>query len=465
VAGATSGGMSRVTIVAPQTRVDLALPSDVPLADLLPTVLRYAGDGLADDPAGRDGWVLSRMGGPPLDADRSPVQLEVRDGEMLYLRPRGSEFTEPIFDDVVDAVATATQNRAGRWRPASTRRFGLTIGVITLTLGAVMALFAGPPQLPGALVALGTAAVLLLVATVLSRAVGDSRTGVVFAIVALGYAGVGGLLVFAGERGLTALAAPHVLIAGTVMLIGSAVATAGVADAVAVFLGTSVAALGLCVGALICLIWGATPAAAAAIVVTLAFATLPAMPMLSYRLAGLPIPSVPSDPEELKTDTEMVAGRHVLALSERADEFLGGMLGALAVIGTVASVALSLTGGKPGMALSAVLGLLMLARARWFISRRQRLPLLIAGVIALGVDGIGAFLAAGQLLRLTVGVGAALAVAAITIAYAVVGSTRRASPMWGRTLDIFETILILAVIPLAVWVSGLYSWIRSFREG
>src|SRR5690349_10039819 len=77
VAGTTSGGMSRVTIVAPQTRVDLALPADVPLADLLPTVLRYAGDGLADDPAGRDGWVLSRMGGPPLDADRSPSQLEV----------------------------------------------------------------------------------------------------------------------------------------------------------------------------------------------------------------------------------------------------------------------------------------------------------------------------------------------------------------------------------------------------
>jgi hypothetical protein len=141
------------------------------------------------------------------------------------------------------------------------------------------------------------------------------------------------------------------------------------------------------------------------------------------------------------------------------------MLGALAVIGTVATIALSLTGGRPGLALSAVLGLLLLARARWFISRRQRLPLLIAGVTALGVDAIGAFLAAGQLLRLTVGVGAALLVAAVTIAYAVVGSTRRASPMWGRALDVAETILILAVIPLAVWVSGLYAWIRTFREG
>ena len=37
-----TGGLSRITIVAPRTRMDLALPSDVPLADLLPTLLRYA---------------------------------------------------------------------------------------------------------------------------------------------------------------------------------------------------------------------------------------------------------------------------------------------------------------------------------------------------------------------------------------------------------------------------------------
>src|SRR5689334_21665708 len=98
---ASSGlGVSRVTVVAPNTRVDLALPTDVALADLLPTVLRYAGEDLADDPSARHGWVLSRMGGPPLPVDQSPAQLDVRDGEVLYLRPRGSEFAEPIFDDV-----------------------------------------------------------------------------------------------------------------------------------------------------------------------------------------------------------------------------------------------------------------------------------------------------------------------------------------------------------------------------
>ncbi|GGM05717.1 type VII secretion integral membrane protein EccD [Dactylosporangium sucinum] len=461
----TTGGMSRVTIVAPKTRVDLALPSDVPLADLLPTVLRYAGDGLADDPAGRDGWVLSRLGGAPLAIDRSPLQLDVQDGEMLYLRPRGNEFTEPIFDDVVDAVATATQDRAGRWRPASTRRFGLTVGVIALALGVLMVLFSGPPQLPSALIGLGLAVLLLAVSSVLSRAFRNSRTGVVFGVVALGYAGVGGLLLLAGDRGLADLDPSDALVGGAALLLASAIATAGVASAVAVFLGTSLAAVALCIGALICMIWDASPSSAAAIVAALAFAALPAMPMLSYRMAGLPIPSVPTDAADLKTDTEMVAGRQVLALSERADEFLAGMLGALAVIGGLGSVIAAIDGGVPGACLAAVFGLVMVARARWFISRRQRIPLLVSGLIALAVVGVGAYASADQVLRLAVGVPATLAVAAGVIAYAMAGSQKRPSPMWGRTLDIFETVLILAIIPLAFWVAGLYGWIRTLREG
>jgi hypothetical protein len=35
--------------------------------------------------------------------------------------------------------------------------------------------------------------------------------------------------------------------------------------------------------------------------------------------------------------------------------------------------------------------------------------------------------------------------------------------MWGRALDILEIGLILTIVPLAVWVSGLYHWIRTVR--
>jgi hypothetical protein len=67
------------------------------------------------------------------------------------------------------------------------------------------------------------------------------------------------------------------------------------------------------------------------------------------------------------------------------------------------------------------------------------------------------------MVRLTAVTGALLVIAVISISYGLAGAARKASPMWGRTLDLFEVVLILAVVPLAVWVSGLYGWIRTVR--
>ncbi|WP_422770054.1 type VII secretion integral membrane protein EccD [Plantactinospora sp. WMMC1484] len=457
-----ASGFSRVTVVAPRSRVDLALPADVPLADLLPTVLGYAGDGLADDPAARNGWTLSRMGGSALDSSRSPAQLEVRDGELLYLRPRGEEAPLPVFDDVVDAVATAARERTGRWSPATTRTLGLTLGALALLGGAVAVLLAGPPQLPGGLVALGLSAALLIGAVVLARAVGDARSATILALVALCYAAVGGLLVLAGDRTLGQLAPPHVLVAATAMVLVAAAAAIGVGDAGPVFLCGAVCAVALLVAAAIRVLFAVGTPAAAAVTVTLVFATLPLLPMAAYRLGRLPDPSVPTEPEHLRQDGQAVDGLDTFARSDRADAFLAGMLGALAVIGAVAAVAVS-TAGIGGLALCVVLGLTMTARGRWFLGRAQRLPLLGAGTVALGAALVAAYDDLGLVWRLTALLGALLVVAAISIGFALTSGRRPGSPIWGRTLDIIEMLLILAVFPLAVWVSGLLGWIRAIR--
>jgi type VII secretion integral membrane protein EccD len=114
LASTVNAELSRVTIVAPATRVDLALPATVPLATLLPTLLRYAGEELPDDQAAQAGWVLTRLGGRVLDSGRTAAQLDIRDGEVLYFTPRADAPEEMIFDDVVDAVAPATFRRTCR---------------------------------------------------------------------------------------------------------------------------------------------------------------------------------------------------------------------------------------------------------------------------------------------------------------------------------------------------------------
>ncbi|WP_170215784.1 type VII secretion integral membrane protein EccD [Asanoa ferruginea] len=454
-----------MTIVAPKTRVDLALPSDVPLADVLPTLLRFAGDRLADEPDGRYGWSLARLAGPALDIAQSPAQLEIRDGELLYLRPRGGEEPEPVFDDVVDAIATATRMRPGRWSTATSKAFGLGLGVTALVGGAVALALTGPPRGAAPYIALVLALILLATAAVAARGFGDHRNGLLLAIVSMVYAAVGGLTLFAPDRGLGKLAAPDLLVGAAAVLFVAAVAgSVAVAAYGQVFLAASAGALGLGVAAVICMVFGSTPAGAASVVLALALVLVPAMPMMSYRMAGLPVPTVPSGTEDLRTDTETVDGARVLRLAERADDLLAGMLGAVGLIAAGASIALISTGGAAGYALCGVLGLFLFMRARWFISTAQRVPLLGAGVVALGALAVGGFVTTSMVGRLTLVVAGLLVVAAISVG-AGLGAGRRRSPMLGRTVDILEILLILGILPLVVWVSGLYGWIRAIREG
>src|SRR5690606_4309661 len=107
--------LCRVTIAAPRTRMDLALPREIPLADLLPTLLRYAGENPDDPEFLRGGWILQRMGEPGFDPSQRLSGLGIRDGEVLYLRHRDSSLPEFAFDDVADAIATAARTRRSSW--------------------------------------------------------------------------------------------------------------------------------------------------------------------------------------------------------------------------------------------------------------------------------------------------------------------------------------------------------------
>src|SRR5688572_5012077 len=93
-----SVGLARVTVATPKRRVDVALPETVPLGELLPHLLRHAGDGLADEGEQHGGWALRRSTGGLLDTKRSLAMQAVRDGEVLHLVPRRAEWPELAYD-------------------------------------------------------------------------------------------------------------------------------------------------------------------------------------------------------------------------------------------------------------------------------------------------------------------------------------------------------------------------------
>ncbi|MEH0970357.1 type VII secretion integral membrane protein EccD [Micromonospora sp. CPCC 205546] len=458
-----TGGLSRITIVAPRTRMDLALPSDVPLADLLPTLLRYAGEDLADEGVRHGGWSLARLGGQPLDGGRTATQLGIRDGEVLYFNPRSATAPEIVFDDVVDAVATATNQRPGAWQVGTTRSFAVLFAAAALGAGALAALLTGPPHLPGALAALVVAVALVVSAAVLSRATADSATGSVLGAVGLAYAGVGGLLLLAGDRPLTGLAAPHVLLGATAVMVCAAVAALAVGDRLPLFFGAVAVSAGTGFGALVSLVFDTHAPAAAAVVAAVAFGAVPALPMAAYRLARLPVPSIPTGPDDLKSDTESVDGPQVLQLSERADEFLTGLLWTVSLLVLGAQVVLALHASLPAVLLCLVLALLSLLRARPFLGRAQRTPVLFAGTAGLGLTAAATFGNGSTTVRLGLILGGLVLAAVVSLIYGLTVAGKRISPVWGRLLDIVEIMLIIALVPLAFWVVGLYGWIVNLR--
>src|SRR3712207_9448512 len=111
-------GLARVTISAPQRRIDVALPEHVPLAELLPEVLRHAGEGLADDGEKHGGWVLRRPGGGAFTPSQGLFPPGVRDGGGPHPVPAREERPQPEYAAPAEATAPGASPRRTLWFPA-----------------------------------------------------------------------------------------------------------------------------------------------------------------------------------------------------------------------------------------------------------------------------------------------------------------------------------------------------------
>lgn len=464
---AKSATLSRVTIVSPRTRIDLALPSDVPLSDLLPTILHQAGEYYIDEAGDNGGWILSRLGEDALDTGHSCSQLSISDGEMLYLNPADAAKPEVVFDDIIDAVATATEQRGNRWDHLATKRFSVGVGTAALGVGAIAILLTG--HMASAIVGLGIAVVLVGAAALLSRAVGDSRAATYFGVTAVLYSGVGGLLIAAGDRSLFDLAGPHVLIAASAILLFSVLGMVAVGDMASapVFIVTILGAVVLGIAtALMMIIPNGTAATAAAIAAPLALAILPAAPRLSLSMAMVPTPQLPATTEELKEgDAEAIDGKRILKLSEHAGNYLEALYSFAAVVGLVSAIALAFSDKIPaGLLLAVIIGLVLLSRSRSVEDRPGRIVMLAGGMGALAAALAAIFFGTDSILvRLTVILGVLTLITLIAMVYGLAVAGKKIAPTWGRSLDIIEALLIVSILPLVGWVCNLYSIALSLR--
>jgi type VII secretion integral membrane protein EccD len=226
LSGAVTGlGFCRVTIVAPDSRVDMALPDDVPVADLYPEILRLSRQTPAE--GAPVGYHLVRRDGTVLDSSRSFAAQRILDGELLTLRPFSESLPPAVVDDVSEAVASAVSRDRSLWDGDLTRVAGLVGGGVLPALLAFVAWTADPRHdmhsLPGVLA--GVAGLLLVVLGCVRARVYDDRTAAVAlglgALPNVGVAG-SGLLSLSDGQGIGKL---QFLLACAAVLVASVVLT------------------------------------------------------------------------------------------------------------------------------------------------------------------------------------------------------------------------------------------------
>ncbi len=437
----------RLTVLAPRTRVDVALPVDVPVAELVPMLLELVGEprGAGWRPVP---WRLTGAAGGALPTAATLDELAVPDGELLRLAPATAPPPAPVFDDPVDAVADS----AGHGHPLG-GRFGA--GALLAVAVAAAAVFAlpGPGSAGSAVVAGLAASVAVWAAAWLARrpAPGPTAAGTA-ALVAVPLAAAAGWTALPPMADQLASLLLAVAAAGVVATIGQVLVRVVAPALIAVL----VAAV-LLGGALIGMRLGAAPGAATAAVAALALVIGPLLPRAAIRLSGLPRPVVPGDPEPPD------GGLPPAELAERAAlarGYLGGLTAGCAVgaaTGVVVTAALDTAGGGwVGAAFAGTAVAALALRSRGYadpVPARATLTAALIGAtglaVVLGPTGAGVW--AGVVLVATCAIGL------LTTARA----TAPISPVTRRLVDMIEGGLVVVAVPLALGAMGVYRIARG----
>lgn len=441
------GGLVRVTIASSDRRTDLALPSAVTVAELLPELARSVG--VLEPATAHTGFRLLAADGTELSPSAGLAFQNIHDGAVLTLAP-GVEESPRVYDDVVEAMSDVIEESTRPWEPTAARNTALISSASLLALGALSIGVERTSILAGALAG-AIALVLLAASVVLSRLEHEDEIAVMLGWAAVVYAAVGAF---------TAVSSDEVLGAPLAAAGGAAAVTAVLAMA-----GLSSRRLLMLPGVILGVIAGAAsglviatdldPADVYLVALALAIIASAVQPALALTSAGASSPQ-PDDPAQLpedpaEVDIEVVrqgarTGHDILL----ATTITSGLL-------LIAVAPLAVTLGVSGMLTTVAAAVALLVRTRQFRSGTEvgaGLVTAATGVlsIAISVLVLKPDWRPGLIVALTV-------VAAGTLVSTLVPTTRTVSR--GRAAELLELVALVAMIPLLVIAIGIVSAVRS----
>lgn len=433
----------RVTVrisAAPIYRsVDVSLPTSSTLSEVLPELAR-----LIELPqtAGRP-WEFATAAGAPLDPHVPLHNMRLRDGQVLALRPH-EPVDPPVVRDAAEslAAAAAATTRSGI-DTAATFAGAAAAGILTASLSAPLA---------GAAV---TALLLLVIAVA-------ARSRAVFPAAACAASAVCGAWVSGIHDGTgTGTWPPATDLAYGAMTACVIAAALTVGGAVLGLAGPRVTSAVLTSAALILAgslaVWLPSPTAPYAAVVLAGIAAVMLTPSVATRAAGLRIPRVPTAGQEFGIADDYQDD--VDARSDAARAITAGISVAAALCVIPALVVLARFGGGWVFALCLCTAGALIVHASRHHGTMPRLSLGSTAMLALtcGVTAVAVVDGAHPALLIAAGI-TALTAATAALWAARVPDLEPTTLVW---LERAEAAAIIAVIPLAVKLTGIFDLIRG----
>jgi type VII secretion integral membrane protein EccD len=441
------GGMRRVSIDTEAARVDVVLSATVAVGLLIPAIIDTLAGGSDFDPGQIPvRYRLFAPDGTTLQASKTLNEHAIRDGTTLFLARSPIEFVAPICDDPAEAVSAVVDAIERRWSRRAAQLVGALVASCWAGVGAAVllrtALDTDGAHRAGCVGIAATVSFLALLAAVVAcRAFGEDNAGLTLGLVATGFAALAGLLAIPGAPG-----APNALFAAataatSATLVRVIVRPAMLFEVLACFATTCLAATLVCVVAAVPL--PVIGAGLAAISLTM----IEASPPISVMLARLS-PNMPS-----ASSNQL----HVGAI--RAHGWLTSLIVAFSASAALGAVSAVFRMSPPSIVLAAVVGSVMMLRARTHQDVVRAVPLVICGAVTLSA-ALVAFAVGYPHRALHIAV-LATALGFLALYAGFVGSAATVSPVGRRSLELVEYFAFAIVVPLTFWLCGLFGAVRS----
>ncbi|AYF97734.1 type VII secretion integral membrane protein EccD [Protaetiibacter intestinalis] len=432
----------RVSVASEGRRLDVGIPSQVAIIELLPGFARSLG--VLDPSLTHGGYALQRTDGSALDPAKTCGEQGVRDGDVLTLL-RGVHLVQPkVYDDVVETVIDATSSQNHPWTPRDHARTALAVSLCLVALAALVLVLSGPGAL-GWMIAAGSAVVLTVTGIVLGRlGQPDAAAGIGLAAAAL--AGVAGFLY---GLGLT-----EELWSWPLMFAGIAAVVVGMASFALSLprdphLVPIVAGVAVAIPAVFVATMGADALLPVVVLVAVAGSCAGLIPWLALSTVRIKVISPQSDQEIFATPAPIDSAAIAAQVGSGRRIAVAIRIGlALAVVLATPLVAAS---GTWGAALMAAAFAAMMFPSRQTYARVGVFVIMAIGVVGLVLTGITVAVSQPEL-------HAALLVilfAATAVIVALTLLAPRARPAVTRIADIAEVLVVASLLPLGVITAGL----------